>query len=42
MDLERGEHRITVGSVLRKSVIAGLSTKESKLISGKGVQISFT
>ena len=43
LDLERGEeHRIIVGSIIRKSVIAGFGTKESKLISRKSVQISFT
>ena len=36
-----GEHRITVGSIIRKSVYAGFSIKESKIISGKGVQINF-
>ena len=30
--LERGEHMITVESILRKSVTAGFGTKESKLI----------
>ena len=42
LDVEWGEHRITFWSIIRKSVIAGFGTKESKLISGKSVQISFT
>ena len=42
MELERGEQMITVESVLRKSVMAGFGTKESKVIGCKSVQISFT
>ena len=33
LELERGEQTITVESVLRKSVMAGFGTKESKVIS---------
>ena len=32
LELERGEQTITVESVLRKSVMAGFLTKESKVI----------
>ena len=42
LELERGERPITVKSVLNKSVVAGFGTKESKVISGKSVQIGFT
>ena len=37
-----GEHRITVESIIRKSVKAGFGAKETKIISEKGIQISFT
>ena len=40
--LSWGEHRITVRTIIRKSVKAGFSIKEGKIIGGKGVQISFT
>ena len=42
LELERGEQTITIEIVLRKSVMAGFGTKESKVIGGKSVQISFT
>ena len=40
--LSWGEHRITVRTIIRKSVKAGFGAKETKIISEKGIQISFT